>query len=85
MFSGSEETVTLRCKKSLAGVIIDRFGRDTTLFPDDDEHFKVNINVAISPVFLSWVFTFGEDMEIISPRSVINRFKEMAENAVRMY
>ena len=85
MFSGSEETVTLRCKKSLAGVIIDRFGRDTTLFPDDEEHFKVNINVAISPVFLSWVFTFGEDMEIISPRSVINQFKEMAQSAADMY
>ena len=85
MFSGSEETVTLRCKKSLAGVIIDRFGKETTLFPDDDEHFKVNINVAISPVFLAWVFTFGDEMTIVSPRGVINKFREMAQNAADMY
>ena len=85
MFNGSEETVTLRCKKSLAGVIIDRFGRDITMFADDDEHFKVNVTVAISPVFLAWVFAFGADMTIVSPRGVIKRFREMARAAADMY
>lgn len=85
MFSGDEETVTLRCHTSLAGVIIDRFGKDITLFPEDGEHFKVNVNVATSPVFLSWVFEFGDKMSIVSPKSLRERFKAMAEAAAKMY
>ena len=85
MFRGEEETVTLRCESELIGVIIDRFGKDITVFPDDDGYFKVNVNVAVSPVFLSWVFEFGERMTIVSPRGVINRFKEMAQNIVDLY
>lgn len=85
MFNGSEETVTLRCDKSLVGVIIDRFGKNITLFADDDDHFKVNINVAVSPMFFGWVFNFGDKMEIISPKGVIERFKEMARGAINRY
>lgn len=85
MFAGTEETVTLRCETELMGVIIDRFGKDITIFPDDDKHFKVNVNVAISPVFLSWVFEFGDRMTIVSPRGVINRFKKMAQKITDMY
>lgn len=85
MFRGEEETVTLRCSRELIGVIIDRFGKDITIFPDDNEHFKVNVNVAVSPVFLSWVFEFGDKMAIVSPRSVINQFREMAQNIANMY
>lgn len=85
MFNGSEETVTIRCDNSLAGVIIDRFGKDITLFPDDENHFKVNINIAVSPMFFGWVFNFGDKMTIISPRGVINKFKEMAQSVIDSY
>lgn len=85
MFNGNEETVTIRCHKSIAGVIIDRFGKDITLFPDDTEHFKANINVAVSPMFLGWVFNFGDKMEIVSPKGVISKFKEMAQGVVDKY
>lgn len=85
MFNGSEETVTIRCDKSLAGVIIDRFGKDITLFPDDENNFKVNINVAVSPMFLAWVFNFGEKMTIVSPKRVIEQFKEMARSVIDKY
>lgn len=85
MFNGEEETVTLRCDKSLSGVIIDRFGGDIKLFPDDGDHFKVNINVAVSPMFLAWVFNFGEKMTVVSPRRVIERFKEMAQSVIDKY
>lgn len=32
MFDGEEELVTLRCENNLAGVVIDRFGREITFF-----------------------------------------------------
>jgi len=78
MFGGEETIVTLRCKNSLSNVIIDRFGNDITFFKADDEHFDINVHVAKSPVFLSWVMIFGDDIEIISPAKVRDDLKRMA-------
>ena len=39
MFSGETEPVKMRFHNSLAGVVIDRFGRDVLLIPDGPEHF----------------------------------------------
>ena len=70
MYHGEETLVTLRCKSSLSGVMIDRFGSDVTFFKRDDNTFDLHVKVAVSPVFLSWVTIFGDDIEIISPQSV---------------
>ncbi len=85
MYGGRDETVTLRCDKKLVGVILDRFGKNTTLFIEDEEHFKVNINVKVSPVFLAWIFEFGDLMEVISPKSVKSELRQMAENMLKKY
>ena len=51
MFGGPDANVVLRCKNGLAGVIIDRFGREISLVPEDGEHFHVHVTVAVSPQF----------------------------------
>ena len=38
MYSGRTADVKLRFHRSLINVVIDRFGRDTMLIPDDEEH-----------------------------------------------
>lgn len=85
MFAGAEERVTLRCKNHLAGVIIDRFGQDTTFFNTSDEYFEINVKVAVSPLFLSWVLNFGADIKIMSPKSVQEEFKKLALDALSQY
>lgn len=51
MFSGREGQVTLRCRNSLVGVVLDRFGRDAILVPDGEEHFTVTVPAVVSPQF----------------------------------
>lgn len=85
MFGGEEETVKLRCHNSLANVMIDRFGQDTAFFPVDSEHFDIIVRLTISPVFLSWVATFGSDIEIISPDSVIDEYLALMKRATDKY
>lgn len=85
MFAGEETRVTLRCKNNLAGVIIDRFGQDTTFFTADDEHFDINVKVAVSPMFLSWVMNFGSDMKVLSPASVQEKIKALAKEVLEQY
>ncbi len=74
MFGGEREMVTLRCHSSLAGVVIDTFGKDTAFFNAGGEYFIINVNVAISPTFFSWIFGFGDRIKILSPDNVAQMF-----------
>ena len=84
MFGGREEMVTLECEKELAGVIIDRFGRDVTLFPRGDT-FLVSVSVMVSNNFFSWVFQFGNRMRIVAPSGVVQEMKTLLAEALEAY
>ena len=75
----------MRFHKSLLNVVIDRFGKDTMLIPDGDEHFKFTVNVAVSPIFLSWVIAFGSKAQILHPQSVIDKCKNLCMAAMAQY
>ena len=84
MFGGREETVTLECEKELAGVIIDRFGRDITIFPGENT-FLVSVSVMISNNFFSWVLQFGGRMRIMAPGHVVQEMKILLAEALEAY
>ncbi len=85
MYSGEEATVKLRFHRSLINVVMDRFGRDTMLIPDGEEHFVFTVNVAVSPMFLSWVIGFGAKAKVLYPQSVIDACKAMCQEALSQY
>ena len=66
-------TSKLRVENNLAGVIIDRFGKDVMMIPEDENHFTVNVDVRVSNQFLGWVFYLGEGVKIVSPEEVLER------------
>ncbi|MEF2836623.1 MAG: transcriptional regulator [Oscillospiraceae bacterium] len=85
MYSGQQTTVKLRFHRELTNVVIDRFGRDTMLIPDGEEHFVFTVNVAVSPMFLSWVIGFGTKAKILHPQSVVDACKIMCLEAMNQY
>lgn len=85
MFGGTEQKVRLRFANHLVGVVLDRFGRETTVIPDGDEHFTVTLNVVVSPQFFGWVFGFGSDVEILSPEEIRDEMKKQAEEIFKKY
>ena len=85
MFAGSPQQVKLRFHKSLAGVIIDRFGKETMLVPDVDEHFTFMTEIVLSPVFYGWLAGFGDKAEILFPETVQNEFNALCRLALRQY
>ena len=85
MFAGDATTVKLRFHRELTNVVIDRFGRDTMLIPDGDDHFVFTVNVAVSPMFLSWVIGFGNKAKILHPQSVIDECRELCRAAMEQY
>jgi predicted DNA-binding transcriptional regulator YafY len=85
MYSGEETGVKLRFHRSLTNVVIDRFGRDTMLIPDGDEHFVFTVNVAVSPMFLSWVIGFGAKAKILHPQSVVEDCRRLCMESMQQY
>ena len=85
MYSGDALDVKMRFHKSLLNVVIDRFGKDTMLIPDGDEYFNFTVNVAISPMFLSWVIGFGAKAKILYPQSVVDQCKALCLEAMNQY
>ncbi len=85
MFGGKEQTVKLLVHNKLAGVIIDRFGKDVIMVPADEEHFNVNVDVHVSRQFLGWVFSLGEDIRIVGPDEVVKQMKTELETHIHQY
>ncbi len=85
MFDGEEQTVKIQLENRFAGVIIDRFGKTIHMIKKDENYFTVNINVAVSRQFLSWVISLGEGVEIIEPESVLEQMREEIRELSRRY
>lgn len=85
MFGGEESTVKLLMSNDLAGVIIDRFGKDVMMIPKDQEHFTVNVDVQVSDQFISWVFALGEGAKIIGPKLVLEKVETYIKRLNRQY
>ena len=85
MFEGDAMDVKLRFHRSLINVVVDRFGKDTMLIPDGDEHFNFTVKVVISPIFLSWVAGFGNKAKILYPQSVVDQFLALCREAIAQY
>jgi predicted DNA-binding transcriptional regulator YafY len=85
MFSGEERSVRLRVSDELAGVIIDRFGREVMMIPDGEGYFTVQADVIVSPQFFGWVCSFGQKMLITAPEDVVSRMREHVKSVGELY
>ena len=85
MFSGEEINVKLRFHRSLLNVVIDRFGKDTMLIPEDGDWFNFTVPVAVSPMFLSWVIGFGSKAKILYPQGVAEACRALCQEAMHQY
>ena len=85
MYGGEEEIVELQFSNSLIGVVVDRFGKDIKIKRIDDDYFSIKVNVEISPTFLAWVYEFGNQVKIVSPESLIDKFKDSINKILEVY
>lgn len=85
MFSGREEIVTMIFANSLAGVVIDRFGEDINIRKYDEYNFKVDLKVALSIKFYSWVISFGKQARVLAPEYVREKLKNIGEEINELY
>ena len=85
MYEGYDRVpVKLEVKNELAKYIVDRFGTKIETKQTSDDYFNTTVEVSLSPPFYAWVFQFGGDMKILSPKYAVNEIKKMA-NAIITY
>lgn len=84
-FSGTTEDVVLRFHNSLLDVVIDEFGRDISIIKDGDEYFKIRTKVITSNGFISWLFAFWDEVEVLEPTSLREKVKGTLKNMNDIY
>ena len=85
MYGGRDERVTLLCKNELAGVMIDRFGKNVMIIPGEDGYFKLSALMTVSEQFFGWVTGLGTGVKILSPDHVAIEYQEYLKKILEQY
>lgn len=85
MFGGAQTHVKLRFANSLVGVVADRFGPDILIQKSGQAHFTVMVKVVPSPQFLSWVFGFGTDVQVLQPQELVEEIRREVAGLAALY
>ena len=85
MFSGETTFVRLRFAGRLTDPVLDRFGTDVILVPEEDGHFTVTLEVVVSPQFYAWLTAFGGDAEILGPPEVREEYRAHLAGILKQY
>ena len=83
MYSGDQKEIELVCENSLMDAIIDKFGKDVTVFAHDMHSFRAVVNMAVGPAFYGWVFGFRGKVSIKSPDDVKCEYERMVMEAAK--
>lgn len=62
MFASDAKAVELLIPADKIGILIDRFGKNIFFMPMEDGRLSVQLHIAISPAFYSWVFMLGSEV-----------------------
>ena len=76
MYQGKIERVRMEFDNELAGVVIDKFGKDVNIVKTGAKKFVVSENIRVSNQFFGWIFGLGSGARIIAPASVVNAMNE---------
>lgn len=85
MYSGESEVLTVRFPESLIGVVIDRFGKDINVYTTEKGYFTVRLKVAISGQLFGWLTGLGPEVQIVSPRAVVDEYRKYLKSIIDGY
>ena len=84
MYAGEMKRVKMEFANELAGVVIDRFGKEVNIIKNNANTFVVSENIRVSNQFFGWIFGLGEGAKIIGPQSVVDAMNdEMRKRLVK--
>ena len=85
MYGGAVTPVTLEAENAMAGILIDRFGKDIPMLPISPTHFEVSVNVALSPMFYGWLTSLGGGIRLTGPAPAVHELKQYIQRLYDAY
>ena len=85
MFGGEAREIELRFAARLAGVVLDRFGKETIFLPGEDDTFRVYVRAVVSPQFMGWLAGFGPEAKLMGPPEVQEEYVAFCRAMLAQY
>lgn len=76
MYSGTVTEVKLKFSEDMIHTMLDRFGKEITIYPQEDESFAITVKVALSPQFFGWVVGLSPKVELVGPIQAVKALKQ---------
>jgi hypothetical protein len=75
MFGGKLTPVTLEANNDMAGILIDRFGKDIMMVPVSEDRFETRVDVELSLQFYGWLIGLGPGIRLTGPTPAVKELK----------
>lgn len=85
MFGGTQELVAIEMPERMAGIVIDRFGKEVEIRKKEDGYCSVRVNVAVSDVFFGWLTGLGPEVKLVAPEHVVGHYQTYLKNILNRY
>ena len=84
MFSGKTQYVKMKFENRFVNAVLDRFGYETKIHKEDDEHFSISVSIKTEhpEPFFAWLFKFNGGGEIVKPLELRKEYVEMLRKNV---
>lgn len=78
-YDAERTTVELICHRAAMNSVMDHFGDAARTWKVDDDHFRLIVEVCLSPTFFAWVFQFCGKIRIAAPKAAMEKYGSMLE------
>ncbi len=85
MYGGEETEVTVEASKELIDVIYDKFGSAVKLYVVDKNRIGFKTKVRVSPTFIAWCVSFGDQLKLVAPTETVKEVKEYVKKLSTLY
>ncbi len=85
MFGGEATAVTLLLPESMAGIVLDRFGKEITIRQVKEGMISARIKIAVSNQFYGWLTGLGSQVTILNPEDVRTEYQNYLKDIIEQY
>ena len=86
MYGGDNQRVSFEADKNLIDVVFDKFGASVYITEASaDDKIIFTADVQVSKPFIAWCCSFGKDLKVTAPKTVVVKIKDYLSETLRQY
>lgn len=85
MHSGEQTQIELKCDKSIAEPVLDRFGEDIFIKNETEKDFSFATKAVLSDALVTWIINYSDKIEVKKPENLKEMIKERARLVLKIY